>query len=315
MAATTYAHFESMISPTTLAHLQSNPERYGHRSYAYAARKESPEAYRAWLNSQPGDDVIVIALKPFFFPTNLTERRLAPVYFNGIYWEICEDAKMLRFLRLELADHPDFTIRELLPKHITLSKLVRQILKGDDLNLTNHEALMYYGDPEDFVTANGILVLEDGNFVLKPSMPEDFQSYHTSVVWQEYTFDRVEVIELLQWFRQVFLDRAVLLSFLDWARNGLFGRTDDVIWYGSGNNSKSCMESLFQTTFDLYFRRFRLAIVNDPSEVQESSSQIFHFKGEWSGDNMNPHFATRTKALAPAFLWLLTRADIHEHLE
>ena len=338
--------FEPMLTPATLEYLRSKPELYGYRSYAYMAQQESPEAYRAWLEQQ--EDKIFLTVYPVFAtaPYGDGSGRSDIYHFDGVSWRCDSKTTMYCFIRTNLPSSRE------LKSETALARIVGDLLESKRLEMTDEEKCRFYGDPENFVIRNGTLVLEDGQFVLKPSLPDDFQNYYSDIEWSTYDFDSPLVKELLAWFRKAFGDVGTVFSFLDYARSVLSDKIEPAFWYGTGENSKSSMLKLFHQTFGHYFHssseinytariwynphwipgkdtsQKKITVkdsFNDQSNISITNIEpilpehappcrIFTFVGRWEGDERDPYFHKKIPKLAPAFLWLLTRADIYEYL-
>src|SRR5690606_39029632 len=103
---------------------------------------------------------------------------------------------------------------------------------------------------------NGVLEVNGNTVEFRPSKPQDYISkcvnipYHSS-----YSNDHPQVRECYKWFGQVFTDKDMLHHFLKFCASCLRGGNNDKIfpiWTGDGDNSKSMMVKLFESTFGEY---------------------------------------------------------------
>lgn len=336
------ANFDSMIADDMLAHLRSDP-KYGVRSYAWAARTHSPIEYATWLRGlvarllsnctdeyvikQLLQEISIIALRPYFFAINGEICYIQR--FNGIFWVDAEISDAEKFLRSEiyqfvLSVNP--TAARIM-RSFNFRKIVKYVFSKDLAIPDNSDGF------DDFVTLSGVLKLEDGAYVLKPTAPDDMYFSGSDIIVEEFTYGDPDVQKLLTWLRQIFLDRDVTIEFLNHIRGGLTYNIPEAVWHGIGSNSKSSMQKLVNCVFGEYMvTRFSFGpdechdifVTNDTPDKFPDRAE-FHFAGRWVDDVnkvdpangiflRDPEFYKNIEYLAPAFLWLLTQADILEHI-
>lgn len=119
--------------------------------------------------------------------------------------------------------------------------------------------------PELTGIINGVLEVSGHCVVFRTAKPEDYISmctnnpYHSNYTWQHPL-----VQECMKWFGQVFTDKALLHHFLKFAASCLKGRNSDKIFpifTGEGDNSKSMIVKLFESTFHSYCIKFDISNV------------------------------------------------------
>jgi phage/plasmid-associated DNA primase len=116
-------------------------------------------------------------------------------------------------------------------------------------------------------TTNGVIEVLGPWAVYRISKPEDYVSMSTNIPFQEnYNWDNPLVRECMKWFSQVFCTPQLLHHFLKFAASCLKGRNSDKIfpiWTGEGDNSKSMIAKLFETTFNCYCIKFPISLITE----------------------------------------------------
>lgn len=331
MSASPFSHFEPMIEPTMLEYLHSN-SKYGVRSYAWAARQYSPELYRQWLHQRVSEltdeeEIYTLILQPCFAAIirDSSDEISSFIKFDGTRWIKSNRYSIESFIKKEMDQ--DFTYSDKFPVSklsITSAKIVEFDIRSNGL-----------------VTPTGTIYLEEDGFIVRPSLPDDFQVSRAAVSLTDLSWDTEEVQQILTWLGQAFYDKEIIMTFLNHLRSVIVGKPERVAWYGAGNNSRHCMRLLVEDVFgdyfsielsDHYYNRLTLGyacndldydivIANEMSDNWSNRDKIY-FSGRWDEvadvDNQvflsDPNFGEYVSNLAPAFLWILTRSDITDHL-
>lgn len=120
---------------------------------------------------------------------------------------------------------------------------------------------------------NGILEISNGTVLFRPAKPEDYISMCTNIPYQQhFNWENALVDECLTWLGQCFTDRDLLHHFLKFSSSCLKGRNSDKIFpifTGEGDNSKSMIVKLFESTFNSYCIKFDIS--NFTSKATNSS--------------------------------------------
>ena len=110
---------------------------------------------------------------------------------------------------------------------------------------------------------NGIIEVHGTEASFRQAKPEDFISMCAGVDYREdYSFNHPLVRDTLKWLSQVFTDSTLLHHFMKFAASCLKGRNSDKIFpifTGEGDNSKSMIVKLFETTFLQYCMKFDMS--------------------------------------------------------
>lgn len=114
---------------------------------------------------------------------------------------------------------------------------------------------------------NGVLEIVGNVAMFRSAKPEDFISMCAGVPYHEdYTWHHPLVQECMTWFSQVFPDTELRHHFLKFAASCLKGKNSDKIFpifTGEGDNSKSMIVKLFETTFGSYCIKLDISNVTD----------------------------------------------------
>lgn len=294
LANSEFSHFEPMIDPDTLEYLRSDP-KYGVRSYAWAARQNSPDKYKEWLQNQiveildsnesdTLDDAMVkiasLVWRPCFITIGFDgAEKLQFNRFDGVCWDWCKTDKhdLEKFLRQEICD---FLFKVNSDAGVILMRagsFVTDLMKKVFSQITHimpsehwHIAMLFDG----LVTASGTLYLKNNQFVVRPSLPDDMQFRKTDISLEKLSYDDARVQEVLIWLEQIFGDPDTITAFLTYLRTALTTKPKKAVWYGVNNNSKSCMGILVRTLFGSFvygdtingFHNCRLSISNEGSD-------------------------------------------------
>ena len=138
---------------------------------------------------------------------------------------------------------------------------------------------------------NGVIEIDNNDVVFRCGKPEDYISKCTSVQYESYySWNHNLVIECFDWLSKVFPDKSLLHQFLKFASSGLIGLNSGktfAIWSGKlGNNSKSMVQKLFESTYGPY-------CINLPVEILTGKDN--------GAGNASPHLA-RARATRFAFI-------------
>lgn len=156
---------------------------------------------------------------------------------------------------------------------ITMKKLMTLISKLKTVtfktNLMKEVAELFYDgqfekiidtNPDILGMLNGVIETVEDQAIFRPGKPEDFVSMCTGLPYiEEMTWKHSLVERLLKWINQVFPDDELREYFLKIAASCLRGRNSDKIfpiWTGEGDNSKSMVVKLFESTFGSYCAPF-----------------------------------------------------------
>lgn len=116
---------------------------------------------------------------------------------------------------------------------------------------------------------NGVLEVFEGKVFYRIGKPEDYLSMCTNIPYHtNYTWDHPLVKECMKWFGQVFTDKQLLHHFLKFSASCLRGRNSDKIfpiWTGDGDNSKSMIVKLFESTFSSYCIKLPVSLLSEKS--------------------------------------------------
>lgn len=120
-------------------------------------------------------------------------------------------------------------------------------------------------NPEITGVTNGVLEVQNDSILHRAAKPEDFVSMSMGVPFHSiYSWSHPLVQKCMRWFGQVFTDRLLLHHFLKFASSCLKGRNSDKIFpifTGEGDNSKSMIVKLFESTFASYCIKFDISNV------------------------------------------------------
>lgn len=114
---------------------------------------------------------------------------------------------------------------------------------------------------------NGVLEISGQHVMFRTAKPEDYISMCAGTRFREdLTWHHPLVLDTLKWIRQVFTDEPLQHHFLKFAASCLRGRNSDKIfpiWTGDGDNSKSMIVKLFETTFNVYCIKFPVCLLTE----------------------------------------------------
>lgn len=103
---------------------------------------------------------------------------------------------------------------------------------------------------------NGVIEIYDNKAIIRSGRPEDYLTRYSITSWEpDLNWDHFQVKECLKWMSQIFVELPLREYFLKLAASCLYGRnTPKKFWImtGEGNNSKSKLKILFETTFGPY---------------------------------------------------------------
>lgn len=133
-------------------------------------------------------------------------------------------------------------------------------------------------DTNGFLTGvtNGILEVSGDNVIFRHAKPEDYVSMCTNIPYHShFNWEHPLVRETMKWLGQVFTDKNLLHHFLKFAASCLQGRNSDKIfpiWTGEGDNSKSMIVKLFESTFSSYCIKFPVELLSDRNKSSSGPS-------------------------------------------
>ena len=151
-------------------------------------------------------------------------------------------------------------------------------------------------DPEKLACTNNVIELCDGKANVRPGKPEDYITITTGIAYETFSWEDPLVKELMEWLRQVFVDRELLDYFLKDAASFLRAKNAEKrfrIWTGMGNNSKSMILKLFKYALGQKCVDFPLDVIcgkkgfasNGPSpELSQAEGSNAAFLSEPEGD-------------------------------
>jgi phage/plasmid-associated DNA primase len=124
-------------------------------------------------------------------------------------------------------------------------------------------------NPEITGVTNGVLEVSGQHVIFRTAKPQDYVSMCTNIPYHaNYTWQHPLVQECMKWFGQIFTDRSLLHHFLKFSASCLKGRNSDKIFpifTGEGDNSKSMIVKLFESTFNSYCIKFDISNVTGRS--------------------------------------------------
>lgn len=116
---------------------------------------------------------------------------------------------------------------------------------------------------------NGVIELRENQAIFRAGKPEDNISMCTNNPFHEnFTWNHPLVIECMKWIGQVFIEKELKHHFLKFASSCLKGKNSDKIfpiWTGDGDNSKSMIVKLFESTLNVYCIKFPVALLSEKS--------------------------------------------------
>ena len=115
-------------------------------------------------------------------------------------------------------------------------------------------------NPDLLGMKNGVIEVTSSSAFMRPGKPEDFVTMCTMLYYDDkINDDSPLMLKLMKWMRQAFTDKELLHYFLKLSASCLLGRNADKIfpiWTGEGDNSKSMIVKLFESTFGQYCIKF-----------------------------------------------------------
>lgn len=113
---------------------------------------------------------------------------------------------------------------------------------------------------------NGVIEANE-HINFRNAKPEDYISKCTGIPYHEdYSFEHPLVKELMEWMSKCFVDRSLRHHFLKFSASFLKGGNNDKIfpiWTGEGNNSKSMIVKLFETTLASYCIKLPVSMLSE----------------------------------------------------
>lgn len=128
---------------------------------------------------------------------------------------------------------------------------------------------------------NGVVVCDGNDAYFREGMLEDYITMSTGIKFpSNYEWHTKEVVEVMDWFKNVFPDDELLKFFLKDSASQLLGKNAEKffrIWVGGGNNSKTMIVKLYQQTLGDYCIDFPSTILcksfNNSSGPDPSTAQ------------------------------------------
>lgn len=122
-------------------------------------------------------------------------------------------------------------------------------------------------NPDLTGVSNGILAIHGNTVIFRKGKPEDYMSMNTNNRYNDsYSWEHPLVQDCMRWLGQVFTNKRLLHHFLKFSASCLKGRNSDKIfpiWTGGGDNSKSMVVKLFESTLSSYCIKFPVAMLNE----------------------------------------------------
>ena len=123
---------------------------------------------------------------------------------------------------------------------------------------------------------NGVLEIVNKSIVFRSAKPEDYITMCSAVHYNtHYDWKHHLVVKCMTWFSQVFSDESLLHYFLKFSASFLKGRNSDkifVVFTGVGDNSKSMIIKLFESTFGRYVIKMNVAVLSEKSANSGNAS-------------------------------------------
>lgn len=129
-----------------------------------------------------------------------------------------------------------------------------------------------------------IEITADGNAQHRPGKPEDYVTMCTGLTYTaDLNWQNPVVEKLRRWMQMVFVDHDLREYFLKLSASCLKGRNSDKIfpiWTGEGNNSKSMVVKLFESTFGSYCIKFpTTTLTGNRTQSSSATPEIARSKG------------------------------------
>ena len=129
-----------------------------------------------------------------------------------------------------------------------------------------------------------IEITADGTAQPRPGKPEDYVTMCTGLPFvHELNWNHPLVSKLRLWMQMVFVDPELREYFLKLSASCLKGRNSDKIfpiWTGEGNNSKSMIVKLFESTFGSYCIKFpTTTLTGNRTQSSSATPEIARSKG------------------------------------
>lgn len=159
----------------------------------------------------------------------------------------------------------------------------KRILEDTKLKLSypNFETKLD-ANKETVGVTNGTLNITTGK--VQESKLTDFISKNTNVYFVNYDFDGVEMSILRKILRKVFPDPDLLRFFIRSCSTFLEGENSKkvfYVWWGSGNNCKTGMETLIQSAFGEYCGTAPVSLITSKrSGASEATPELCHIEGK-----------------------------------
>ncbi|MDF0682416.1 MAG: hypothetical protein P0116_15780 [Candidatus Nitrosocosmicus sp.] len=131
-------------------------------------------------------------------------------------------------------------------------------------------------NPELTGVTNGVLEVIGKTIEFRAAKPEDYISMCTNIPFHSsYSWNHPLVSECYKWITQCFTDKSLCHHFLKFASSTLNGGNNDKIfpiWTGEGDNSKSMIVKLFQSTLNTYTIKFPVSLLCEKSMNSSGAS-------------------------------------------
>lgn len=195
--------------------------------------------------------------------------------------------KLRAFLSNEIADSKDEDMKKDYEKKIAILSKIIQNLKNvtfkksivkeasEKFNNSNFSQLLN-ANPDLTGVTNGIIDISSGKFKFRNSKPEDFISMSTNIPYQiNFNWENKLVKECLEWIGKVFTNNNLKEHFLKFSASALKAKNTDKIfpiWTGEGDNSKSFIVKLFESTFNSYCIKFPVSMFNEKTTSSSNAT-------------------------------------------
>ncbi len=288
------------------------------KTLAWYAREDNPKPYSVWHEgwcmasmeqalSALDNDVALAMYRVYWLDFVYSPIGLSRWYFfNKHRWEEDNRAIDLRkeisngfrnrfehlrvaLLKLKLdngedtADNVDKNLTALIKK-LRTGHFKRSLLNEmcEQFNDKKFEGLLDT-NPDITGMKNGVIEIQDGVALFRQCKPEDYISMCTNIPYHSnYHYKHHLVVQCMEWLRQVFTDESLLEHFIKFASSVLRGRNSDKIFpifTGGGDNSKSMIVKLFESTLGMYCIKFDISnITSKNNNASGPSPQLARAK-------------------------------------
>lgn len=223
--------------------------------------------------------------------------------FNGVVWEPIEDVVDLRKVMTDDIAVRYREIRRQIYASITDDKQISDRITGINklldklgsssfkLGVTRELQDEFYDksfrnrlDKNPYLIAfkNGVYDLKQNQF--RKGRPEDYLSKTMGIEYKEFSEMDDKVIEVYNYIEKVFPDKSLRQYFLDKSSDVFVGGNFEklvIFWIGSGDNSKSIMQTIFEKMFGELAIKFNTTVITgkkvssgaaDPERARAGSS-------------------------------------------